>query len=113
MFIFKTELRCWRERQRQNCLFPEYATEVSNGVKKNGEDTWDTTNTLKFRATARDDGRRIRCVVEHRALRRTNTMEKTIDLSVYCELFIHFDISLDCPQSVLNSRNESNVINGC
>merc|ERR1719336_598419 len=64
-------------------LDQEYATEVSNGVKKNGEDTWDTTNTLKFRATARDDGRRIRCVVEHRALRRANTMEKTIDLSVY------------------------------
>ena len=89
-----------RERQRQNCLFPEYATEVSNGVKKNGEDTWDTTNTLKFRATARDDGRRIRCVVEHRALRRANTMEKTIDLSVYCEFIIQFDISL---QSVLTA----------
>ena len=72
-------------------------------MKKNGEDTWDTTNTLKFRATARDDGRRIRCVVEHRALRRANTMEKTIDLSVYCEFIIQFDISLDCPQSVLTA----------
>ena len=58
---------------------------MSNGQKKNGEDTWDTTNTLRFRATPEDNGRTIRCVVEHRAQRRVNALEKRISLSVYCE----------------------------
>ena len=72
-------------RADQDCLFSEYSNEVSNGDKRNGEDTWDTTNTLKFRASPKDDGRTIRCVVEHRALRRADTMEKRIALTVYCK----------------------------
>ena len=45
--------------------------------------TWDTINTLKFRAAAADDGATIRCVAEHRALKH-NTMERRIELTVYC-----------------------------
>ena len=58
---------------------------MSTGLKKNGEDTWDTTNTLRFRATPEDNGRTVRCSVEHRALRRVSFLEKRIALSVYCE----------------------------
>ena len=47
--------------------------------------TWDTINTLKFRAAAADDGATIRCVAEHRALKH-NTMERRIELTVYCTL---------------------------
>ena len=58
---------------------------MSTGLKKNGEETWDTTNTLKFRARPEDNGRTIRCAVEHRALSRVAFLEKRIGLSVYCE----------------------------
>ena len=74
------------QREGSNvCLCSEYSNEVSTGLKQNGEETWDTTNTLRFRATPEDNGRTIRCAVEHRALRRVSFLEKRITLSVYCE----------------------------
>ena len=75
------------QREETNvCLCSEYSNEVSIGLKQNGEETWDTTNTLRFRATPEDNGRTIRCAVEHRALKRVAFLEKRIGLSVYCKL---------------------------
>ena len=58
----------------------EYSNQVTQGIRAG---TWDTINTLKFRAAAADDGATIRCVAEHRALKH-NTMERRIELTVYC-----------------------------
>ena len=59
---------------------------MSPGLKKNGEDTFDTTSSLRFRATSQDNGRTVRCVVKHRALRRVSfLLEQRISLSIYCE----------------------------
>ena len=78
------------------CLFSEYSNQVTQGIR---EGTWDTINTLKFRASPGDDGSEIRCVViivviiiviivrcvaEHRALKHRK-LERKIDLTVYCE----------------------------
>ena len=59
----------------------EYSNQVTQGLR---EGTWDTINTLKFRATPQDDGSSIRCVAEHRALKHTH-LEKKIDVTVYCK----------------------------
>ena len=80
------------------CLCSEYSNEVSTGLKQNGEETWDTTNTLRFRATPEDNGRTIRCAVEHRALRRVSFLEKRITLSVYCE----YSVRRSCTSSGAN-----------
>jgi len=56
-----------------------YSNQVTEGLR---EGTWDTINTLKFRARASDDGSSIRCVAEHQALRHSR-LEKKIDLTVY------------------------------
>ena len=63
------------------CLFSEYSNQVTQGIR---EGTWDTINTLKFRASPGDDGSEIRCVAEHRALKHRK-LERKIDLTVYCE----------------------------
>ena len=63
------------------CLFSEYSNQVTQGIR---EGTWDTINTLKFRASPGDDGTEIRCVAEHRALKHRR-LERKIDLTVYCE----------------------------
>lgn len=60
-------------------LDQEYSKQITNGHR---EGTWDTVNTLKFKATSADDGTPIRCVVEHPAL-KGRTMEKEIDLTVF------------------------------
>ena len=65
-------------------VFPGYSNQVTQGLR---EGTWDTINTLKFRANAVDDGSSIRCVAEHRALKHSR-MEKKIDLAVYCEFYL-------------------------
>ena len=62
-------------------LISEYSNQVTQGLR---EGTWDTINTLKFRATPQDDGTSIRCVAEHRALKHTH-LEKKIDVTVYCK----------------------------
>lgn len=57
----------------------EYSNQVTQGIR---EGTWDTINTLKFRASPGDDGTEIRCVAEHRALKHRR-LERKIDLTVY------------------------------
>jgi len=60
-------------------LDQEYSKQITNGHR---EGTWDTVNTLKFKATSADDGTPIRCVVEHPAL-KGKPMEKEIALTVF------------------------------
>jgi len=60
-------------------LDQEYSKQITNGHR---EGTWDTVNTLKFKATSADDGIPIRCVVEHPAL-KGKPMEKEIALTVF------------------------------
>jgi len=43
---------------------------TSQTVRGSREGTWDFTETLKFRAKQKDDGTKVRCVVEHEALKR-------------------------------------------
>ena len=62
-------------------IVSEYSNQVTQGLR---EGTWDTINTLKFRASSRDDGATIRCVAEHPALKHSR-LEKKIEVTVYCK----------------------------
>jgi len=62
-------------------LDQEYSKATQPGSRQG---TWDTTNTLKFRATKDDDGATISCIVEHPALPKTSTeMKQEIELTVF------------------------------
>lgn len=65
-----------------NRILDQEYSKTTNPSLRTG--TWDTTNTLKFRATPQDDGSTISCVVEHPALQQGGTdMRKDIDLTVF------------------------------
>lgn len=55
---------------------------TSQTVRGSREGTWDFTETLKFKAKAKDDGTKVRCVVQHDAL-QNRKMEQEINLVVY------------------------------
>merc|ERR1719391_156271 len=62
-------------------LDQEYSKATQPGSRQG---TWDTTNTLKFRATKDDDGATISCVVEHAALPKNGAeMKQEIELTVF------------------------------
>ena len=78
-------------------FFPSEYSKATSPGRRSG--TWDTTNTLKFRATKEDDGSTISCVVEHPALPQgSRDIRKEIELVVYCKWssFLSFSSQSPC-----------------